>query len=89
MTPAWQPDHSAGTWHPCGRRLGPVRYEQRVNGTPTGLFFVVSRCRYWLICVLDCVAQIPIVGRAARRSLRGMTVFYQWTWLHSGPRGAA
>lgn len=89
MTPACQPDHSVGTWHPRGRRLGPVRYEQRINGKVTGLFFVVARRRYWLIRVLTLASKIPVVGRVARRVLRRIAVCYQYTWLHSCARGEA
>jgi hypothetical protein len=85
----WQPEHGVGTWHPCGRRLGPVYYEQRVNGTATGLFFVVSRSRYWLICALDVLAGLPVIGRFAHCVRRRMTVLYRWTWLHRGPQDVA
>lgn len=83
---AWQP---ASTWHPCGKTLGPVYYEQRVDGTATGMFFIVSRRRYWLICVLSTCLDLPIIGRLASHVRRRMTVEYRWTWLHRIPRGVA
>lgn len=77
------------TWHPMGYSYwrGPVRYEQRVNGQPTGMSFTVSRWRYWWIWLLARAAAVPILGRAARRYLRTMTVEYRWTWY--GKRGQA
>jgi len=88
VTLGWQPDYSFGTWHPCGRRLlGPVRFEQRLDGSPTGLFFMVSRPRYWTIRALAATCRISVVGCVARHLLQKMRVLYQWTWLHNGPRG--
>jgi len=84
--PAWQP---ACTWHPCGHGLGPVYYEQRVNGAATGLFFIVSRRCYWLICALALCIDLPIIGRLASHVRRHMTVDYRWTWLHRSPGGDA
>jgi len=86
---AWEPSMDHGTWHPCGYRISPVRYEQRVNGTPTGLFFVVPRWRYWWISALASVVRWPLAGRLARRMLAGIRVEYRWTWLHRGTRGEA
>ncbi len=47
MTPAWQPDHGAGTWHPSGHRLGPVRFEQRVGRFARGRSISVDVAAPW------------------------------------------
>lgn len=78
------------TWYPCGRRLlGPVMYVQRAGGRPTGLFFIVTRLRYWQICGLVGTRELPLIGRLARRALAQIRVEYQWTWLHGGGSGEA
>lgn len=85
MNSNWQLEH--GTWHPCGRHLGPVYYEQRVDGRPTGWFFVVPRGKYWLICTLDTCSGLPVIGSLAARVRRRLAVTYRCMWLHHGKHG--
>lgn len=54
------------TWHPCGARFwGPVLFEERVGVRRTGCSFVVSRIRYWQICLLTWGAKVPALGLLA------------------------
>lgn len=86
----WTPQQHLGTWHPRGRRLiGPVVFVQRIDGRPTGLYFVVPRWRYWWISMLDSAVTWPIVGRVARAIRSRMQVLYIWAWPHHGPIGQA
>jgi hypothetical protein len=79
---SWTPNMNHGTWHPRGRRLiGPVTYIQRTQGQPTGLFFIVTRQRYWWICGLVRTRNLPLLGCFARRALARMVVKYYWVWL--------
>jgi hypothetical protein len=79
---SWTPVINYGTWHPRGRRLiGPVTYIQRVQGQPTGLFFIVSRRRYWWICGLRRMRESLLIGRFARHVLANMPIKYYWMWL--------
>lgn len=78
----WTPAMNHGTWRPRGRRLiGPVTYIQLVQGQPTGLFFIVTRQRYWWICWLRRMSDLPLLGRFARHALATMSVKYCWMWL--------
>lgn len=79
---------SIGTWHPCGGRFfGSVRYEQRIDGEPTGLHFSVPRWRYHLITGLAAVTHWPIIGALSRALLARMVVEYRW--LFNGEVGQA
>jgi hypothetical protein len=78
----WTPAMNHGTWQPQGRRfIGPVIYIQRVQSQPTGLFFIVSRQRYWWICGLRKMRNLPLLGRFAQHVLAYMPIKYYWTWL--------
>ena len=74
---AWAPP-PIGTWHPRGRGFGPVTYEQRLRGQPTGMFFTVSRWRYWWIRILVKIRSVPLAGCLASRSLARMQVTYHF-----------
>lgn len=69
---------TVGTWHPMGYRLSPVVYQQRINGEPTGLFFVVSRPRYWWIWLMVKARRYPIIGKLAARLLSEFRVEYHF-----------
>jgi hypothetical protein len=78
----WTPAMNHGTWQPQGRRfIGPVIYIQRVQSQPTGLFFIVSRQRYWWICGLRKMRNLPLLGRFAQHVLAYMPIKYYLTWL--------
>lgn len=75
------------TWMPCGHGLSPVVYVQRLGAEPTGMFFVVSRWKHWVISTLVSAARMPGIGRVARALLKHVHVTYRWT--SNGKRGQA
>lgn len=78
---SWTPSMDYGTWHPLIEgRLHPVMYIHQLRGQPTGLFFSVSRPRYWWICGLVKLRRAPFIGKLARTQLARMRVAYCWSW---------
>ena len=68
------------TWHPIGRLwIGPVRFEQRMNGSPTGLWFDVPRWKWWIIKALNraILWNLPLARRLWDRCI----VEYRWIWI--------
>lgn len=67
-----------GAWYPCSRGLTtPVIYIQCLNSQPTGLYFVVPRWRHMWIWALVKVHKVPLIGKAAMRTLARMQVTYR------------
>jgi hypothetical protein len=55
-----------------------------VQDQPTGLFFIVSRQRYWWICGLRKMRNLPLLGHFAQLALANMPIKYYWIWLPNG-----
>ena len=94
-TPALVNLINRGTWHPMGLKWwGPVIFVQRCGGADTGIWFVLSRWRWWWLRLLKWArgtADVPrpVSGAIAAKLLARLRVEYHMEWNWDGPRGVA